>query len=48
MLYVFLEVVMLKYYGEGEWFMVKIFNVGNEFFEGVIVFLDEFDFFVIS
>lgn len=48
LLYVPLEAVMSKYYGEGERLMAKIFNAGNELPEGAIVFLDELDSFATS
>lgn len=41
LLYVPLEVVMSKYYGESEWLLASVFSAGNEFMEGAIIFLDE-------
>lgn len=41
MLYVPLEVVMSKYYGESERLLASVFSAGNELPEGAIVFLDE-------
>lgn len=41
LLYVPLEVVMSKYYGESERLLASIFSAGNELPEGAIVFLDE-------
>lgn len=43
MLYVPLEVVMSKYYGESERLLASVFSAGNELPEGAIVFLDEID-----
>ncbi|KAG0567532.1 hypothetical protein KC19_7G141400 [Ceratodon purpureus] len=43
LLYVPLEVVMSKYYGESERLLASIFSAGNELPEGAIVFLDEID-----
>jgi len=41
LLYVPLEVVMSKYYGESERLLASVFSAGNEFMEGAIIFLDE-------
>ena len=41
MLYVPLEVVMSKYYGESELLFGKIFSLANELPNGAIIFLDE-------
>ena len=41
LLYVPLEVVMSKYYGESERLLASIFSAGNELPKGAIVFLDE-------
>lgn len=43
LLYVPLEVVMSKYYGESERLLASVFSAGNELPEGAIVFLDEID-----
>ncbi|KAH9301473.1 hypothetical protein KI387_013056, partial [Taxus chinensis] len=41
LLYVPLEVVMSKYYGESERLLGSIFNLANELHDGAIIFLDE-------
>jgi SpoVK/Ycf46/Vps4 family AAA+-type ATPase len=41
LLYVPLEVVVSKYYGESERLLASIFTAGNELPEGAIIFLDE-------
>ena len=41
MLYVPLEVVMSKYYGESERLLGKVFTLANELPGGAIIFLDE-------
>ncbi len=41
LLYVPLEVVVSKYYGESERLLASIFIAGNELPEGAIIFLDE-------
>lgn len=41
LLYVPLEVVMSKYYGESERLLGKVFTIANELPDGAIVFLDE-------
>lgn len=43
LLYVPLEVVMSKYYGESERLLGSIFNLANELPNGAIIFLDEVD-----
>lgn len=43
LLYVPLEVVMSKYYGESERLLGSIFNLANELPDGAIIFLDEID-----
>ncbi|CAA0817960.1 P-loop containing nucleoside triphosphate hydrolases superfamily protein [Striga hermonthica] len=43
MLYVPLEVIMSKYYGESERLLGKVFSLANEIADGAIVFLDEVD-----
>ncbi|CAK9878020.1 unnamed protein product [Sphagnum jensenii] len=43
LLYVPLEVVVSKYYGESERLLASIFTAGNELPEGAIIFLDEID-----
>ncbi|CAM6021955.1 unnamed protein product [Sphagnum balticum] len=43
LLYVPLEVVVSKYYGESERLLASIFIAGNELPEGAIIFLDEID-----
>ncbi|GLT72662.1 hypothetical protein SLA2020_445720 [Shorea laevis] len=48
LLYVPLEVVMSKYYGESERLLGKVFSLGNEFPNGAIIFLDEIDSFAIA
>lgn len=44
MLYVPLEVVMSKYYGESERLLAKVFSLANELPNGAIIFLDEVNF----
>lgn len=41
LLYVPLEVVMSKYYGESERLLGTIFSLANELSDGAIIFLDE-------
>uniref|UniRef100_A0A803NZH4 Pyrophosphate--fructose 6-phosphate 1-phosphotransferase subunit beta n=1 Tax=Cannabis sativa TaxID=3483 RepID=A0A803NZH4_CANSA len=48
LLYVPLEVVMSKYYGESERLLAKVFSLANELPEGAIIFLDEVDSFAIA
>ncbi|KAL1809143.1 hypothetical protein ACET3Z_026133 [Daucus carota] len=43
LLYVPLEVVMSKYYGESERLLGKVFSLANEIPSGAIIFLDEID-----
>ncbi|CAH9059178.1 unnamed protein product [Cuscuta europaea] len=43
LLYVPLEVIMSKYYGESERLLGKVFSLANELPNGAIVFLDEVD-----
>lgn len=48
LLYVPLEVVMSKYYGESERLFGKVFSLANELPDGAIIFLDEVDAFAVS
>ncbi|XP_062013561.1 uncharacterized protein LOC133729953 [Rosa rugosa] len=48
MLYVPLEVILSKYYGESERLLGKVFSLANELPDGAIIFLDEVDSFAIS
>ncbi|KAL9266873.1 Proteasome-activating nucleotidase-like protein [Drosera capensis] len=48
LLYVPLEVVVSKYYGESERLLGKVFTLANELSDGAIIFLDEVDSFAIS
>ena len=41
LLYVPLEVVLSKYYGESENLLAKVFSLANELPNGAIIFLDE-------
>lgn len=41
LIYLPLESIMSKYYGESERLLGKVFMHANEFSEGAIVFLDE-------
>lgn len=41
LLYVPLEIVMSKYYGESERLLGKVFSLANEISNGAIIFLDE-------
>ena len=41
MLYVPLEVILSKYYGESERLLGKVFSLANELPDGAIIFLDE-------
>ncbi|KAF3451770.1 hypothetical protein FNV43_RR07866 [Rhamnella rubrinervis] len=43
LLYVPLEVVLSKYYGESENLLAKVFSLANELPNGAIIFLDEVD-----
>ncbi|XP_058200353.1 cell division cycle protein 48 homolog [Rhododendron vialii] len=48
LLYVPLEVVMSKYYGESERLLGKVFSLANEIPNGAIIFLDEVDSFAVT
>ncbi|CAN8308425.1 unnamed protein product [Cochlearia groenlandica] len=48
LLYVPLEAVMSKYYGESERLLGTVFSQANELSDGAIIFLDEIDAFAIS
>ncbi|GFZ03251.1 P-loop containing nucleoside triphosphate hydrolases superfamily protein [Actinidia rufa] len=48
LLYVPLEVVMSKYYGESERLLGKVFSLANEMPDGAIIFLDEVDSFAVA
>ncbi|GAB4830807.1 hypothetical protein Ancab_004837 [Ancistrocladus abbreviatus] len=48
LLYVPLEVVMSKYYGESERLLGKVFSLANELPDGAIIFLDEVDSFAVA
>ncbi|EXB77024.1 Cell division cycle protein 48-like protein [Morus notabilis] len=48
MLYVPLEVVMSKYYGESERLLAKVFSLANDLPDGAIIFLDEVDSFAVA
>ncbi|PKU85346.1 26S protease regulatory subunit S10B like B [Dendrobium catenatum] len=48
MLYVPLEVVMSKYYGESERLFGNVFSLANDLPDGAIIFLDEVDSFAIT
>lgn len=48
LLYVPLEVVMSKYYGESERLLGKVFTLANELPDGAMIFLDEVDSFAIA
>lgn len=48
LLYVPLEVIMSKYYGESERLLGKVFSLANELPEGAIIFLDEVDSFAVA
>lgn len=41
LVYVPLEVIMSKYYGESERLLGKVFSLANELSNGAIIFLDE-------
>lgn len=43
LLYVPLEIIMSKYYGESERLLGKVFSLANDIPDGAIVFLDEVD-----
>ena len=46
MLYVPLEVIMSKYYGESERLLGNVFSLANELPSGAIIFLDEVHIFI--
>ncbi|KAH0435519.1 hypothetical protein IEQ34_026600 [Dendrobium chrysotoxum] len=48
MLYVPLEVVMSKYYGESERLFGNVFSLANDLPDGAIIFLDEVDSFAVT
>lgn len=48
LLYVPLEVILSKYYGESERLLGKVFSLANQLPDGAIIFLDEIDSFAIS
>ncbi|KAA8520142.1 hypothetical protein F0562_014398 [Nyssa sinensis] len=48
LLYVPLEIVMSKYYGESERLLGKVFSLANEIPNGAIIFLDEVDSFAVA
>ncbi|KAK4788537.1 hypothetical protein SAY86_019856 [Trapa natans] len=48
LLYVPLEVVMSKYYGESERLLGQVFSLANDLPEGAIIFLDEVDSFAVA
>ncbi|KAH9798033.1 P-loop containing nucleoside triphosphate hydrolases superfamily protein [Citrus sinensis] len=48
LMYVPLEVVMSKYYGESERLLGKVFSLANELPNGAIIFLDEVDSFAVA
>lgn len=48
LLYVPLEIVMSKYYGESERLLGQVFSLANELPNGAIVFLDEVDSFAVA
>lgn len=48
LLYVPLEVVLSKYYGESERLLGKVFTLANELPDGAMIFLDEVDSFAIA
>ncbi|GLU15586.1 hypothetical protein SLE2022_320630 [Rubroshorea leprosula] len=48
LLYVPLEVVMSKYYGESERLLGQVFSLANELPNGSIIFLDEIDSFAVA
>lgn len=41
LVYVPLEIIMSKYYGESERLLGKVFSLANELSDGAIIFLDE-------
>lgn len=48
LLYVPLEIVMSKFYGESERILGKVFSLANELPNGAIIFLDEVDSFAVA
>ncbi|KAI5672982.1 hypothetical protein M9H77_13346 [Catharanthus roseus] len=48
LLYVPLEIIMSKYYGESERLLGKVFSLANELPNGAIIFLDEVDSFALA
>ncbi|XP_073010243.1 uncharacterized protein [Typha latifolia] len=48
LLYVPLEIIMSKYYGESERLMGSVFSLANELPNGAIIFLDEVDSFAVA
>ncbi|PKA50607.1 26S protease regulatory subunit 6B like [Apostasia shenzhenica] len=48
LLYVPLEVIMSKYYGESERLLGNVFSLANELTDGAIIFLDEVDSFAVA
>lgn len=48
LLYVPLEVVMSKYYGESERLLGQVFSLANRLQDGAIIFLDEVNVAIIS
>ncbi|XP_058095225.1 uncharacterized protein LOC131240775 isoform X2 [Magnolia sinica] len=48
LLYVPLEIVMSKYYGESERLLGTVFSLANELSSGAIIFLDEVDSFAVA
>ncbi|XVE87727.1 hypothetical protein DITRI_Ditri19aG0011200 [Diplodiscus trichospermus] len=48
LLYVPLEIVMSKYYGESERLLGQVFSLANQLPDGAIIFLDEVDAFAIT
>ncbi|KAJ4703984.1 putative 26S protease regulatory subunit [Melia azedarach] len=48
LMYVPLEVVLSKYYGESERLLGKVFSLANELPNGAIIFLDEVDSFAVA
>lgn len=41
LLYIPLEIIMSKYYGESERLLGKVFSLANELVDGALIFLDE-------
>ncbi|KAL3521914.1 hypothetical protein ACH5RR_014748 [Cinchona calisaya] len=48
LLYVPLEIIMSKYYGESERLLGKVFSLANDLPNGAIIFLDEVDSFAVA